>query len=312
MTIITILLLATSAFAAEISEADVKTFLNEWLAAQNTGSYSSYANMYAGSFIGIRRSGSSTYNLNRETWLKDRKKMFKKKMVVETAKPEIKLTGATAVVKFEQIWESGTYKDKGDKLLNLALENGKLKITKEEMLFSKVISGTKSEVGSFHSVFTSLKNKDCKKIRSDSMISALGSDAVVECPAPKGWRLFVEYDHEEARSWIRLSFGGVVWSTLEQVWNNEKYEFGHFPNVNSPHAEWRISKTGEPSALIFRVNAQNPKNSSLSLTRLFVVSLTNNKPCFCGMAKTNEDARELADNATNCTQMLNKSTLPKQ
>ncbi|RII29601.1 MAG: nuclear transport factor 2 family protein [Geobacter sp.] len=312
MTLITILFLATSAFAAEISEADVKTFLNEWLAAQNTGSYSNYAAIYADNFTGIRRTGTSTYNLNRENWLKDRKKMFKKKMVVEATDPEIKLAGTTASVKFEQTWASGTYKDKGDKLLNLALENGKLKITREEMLFSKVISEIKSEVGSFHSVFTSLKNKDCKKIQSDSMISALGSDAVVECPAPNGWRLFVEYDHEEARSWIRLSFGGVIWSTLEQVWNDDKYEFGHFPNVNSPKAEWRISTTGEPSALIFRVNAQNPENSSLRLTRLFVVSLTNHKPRFCGMAKTNEDARELADNATNCTPMLNKITLPKQ
>ena len=142
------------------------------------------------------------------------------------------------------------------------------------------------------------------------MILSLGSDSVVECPAPREWRLFVEYDQEEARSWILLSFGQSVWSTVSQVWGDEKYEFGHFPNVNSPQAEWRISKTGEPSALIFRVNAQNPENPSSNLTRLFVISLKKNMPSFCGITKTNEEAREMGDKAINCSPMLNKKTLP--
>ena len=139
------LFFATSAFAGEISESQVKGFLYEWLEVQNTGSYSKYAAMYSKSFIGIRRSGSSTVNLNHDAWLKDRKKMFKNKMVVEANNTIMMLAESSATVKFEQIWKSGRYKDKGDKLLNVAIENGKLKITREEMLFSKSVTDQNEE-----------------------------------------------------------------------------------------------------------------------------------------------------------------------
>ena len=112
ITFISILFLATTSFAAEISESDVKIFLNDWLAAQNKGSYSDYAAMYSKSFVGIRRSGKSTRKFDYDAWLKDRKNMFKKKMLVAASSPEIKISETTASVKFEQIWESGTYKDK--------------------------------------------------------------------------------------------------------------------------------------------------------------------------------------------------------
>jgi hypothetical protein len=311
MTLIAILVFATSSFAGEISKSQVRAFLYEWLDAQNTGSYSNYAAMYSNSFIGIRRSGSSTTNLNHDAWLKDRKNMFNKKMVVEAKNPEIKLSGTTASVKFEQIWESGTYKDKGDKLLNLALESGKLKITREEMLFSKVVIDTNGEHTNIKSKFTSTKDKDCKKMQSYNMITFFGSDTVIECPAPKGWRLFKEYDREGIRSWIRLSIDGSIWTTIDQVWSDEKYEFGYFPNVDSSQVEWRITDLGKPLALIFRVNAQNPENASSNLARLFVISLANNIPRFCGMVKTNEEARAIADKAIMCSTALEKKTLPK-
>lgn len=143
------------------------------------------------------------------------------------------------------------------------------------------------------------------------MILLLGSDSVLECPAPKGWRLFKEYDQEEIRSWIRLSYKDTIWTTINQVWGDEKYEFGHFPNVDSQSVEWRVRKTGEPNALIFRVNAQEPIKSSDIITRLFVISLTNNVPRFCGMAKTNEEARKIAEESTPCTTILGKRTSPK-
>jgi hypothetical protein len=310
-TLIIFLLLSSSSFAAEISEKEVKSFLNDWLATQNTGSYSNYSAMYSERFTGIRRSGSHTYNLNRDAWLEDRKLMFKKKMTVNTKNPEIKLSGTTASVKFEQIWESGSYKDKGDKLLNLIIENGKIKIAREELLSSKTVENKITKHESLVSKFTSIKDNDCKKLKSHSMILLFGSDSVVECYAPKGWRLYIEYDREEIRSWIRLSHQDSIWTTINQVWGDEKYEFGHFPNVNSQLVEWRVTKTGEPNALIFRVNAQNPSKSTSILTRLFVISLRNRVPRFCGMVKTNKEAREIADKTTTCTTILEKRSFPK-
>lgn len=47
--------------------------------------------------------------------------MFNKRMVVEANNTEIRLTGTTASVNFEQTWGSGTYRDEGDKLLNLTI-----------------------------------------------------------------------------------------------------------------------------------------------------------------------------------------------
>lgn len=65
----------TPTFAADISEADVKAFLENWLSAQNRGAFADYADLYAGRFLGIKRSGERTHimvlgvaspNLNRK------------------------------------------------------------------------------------------------------------------------------------------------------------------------------------------------------------------------------------------------------
>ncbi len=309
--ILAILFFATSSFAGDINETEVKGFLKKWLTAQNSGSYSNYAVMYSNSFSGIKRSGSSTSILNHDAWLKDRKKMFNKHMIVEAINPKINLSGSTATVIFEQTWESGTYKDKGNKVLNLAFENGTLKIIREEMLFSKTNKNINAKHECINSKFTSIKSKDCKKIESHNMILMFGNDSVFECPAPKDWRLFKEYDREEVRSWISLSNGGSVWTTIDQVWGDEKYEFGNFPNIDSSQVEWRTTEGGEPIALIFRVNAQNPEKSSSNLSRLFVISLSNNNPRMCGMVNTNEEARSMADNETTCITSLKKVTSSK-
>jgi hypothetical protein len=312
ITLISILIFAASSFAAEISKKEIISFLDKWLAAQNTGSYSSYSVMYSERFTGIRQSGSHIYKLNHDVWLEDRKRMFKKKMTVKANNPEIMLSNTTASIKFEQILKSGTYRDNGDKILDLIIENGKLKIIREELLASQTASNPRIKQEKYISKYTSIKDKDCIKIKSHNMILLLGSDSVLECPAPNGWRLFKEYDQEEIRSWIRLSYKDTFWTTINQVWGEEKYEFGHFPNVDSQSVEWRISKSGEPNALIFRVNAQNPKKSSDILTRFFVISLTNNVPRFCGMFKTNEEARKIAEESTPCTTMLERRTLLKR
>lgn len=325
ITLITILFLATSSFAAEIREADVKAFLDSWLSVQNTGSYSNYAAMYADTFAGIRRTGSSTHNLNRDAWLKDRKKMFKKKMVVEANNPEIKLAGTTATVKFEQIWASDTYKDKGDKLLDLTFENGKLKIIREEMLFSKVnteANTKQSKVTTYNSTgdanvipttskYTSIQKKDCSEVVQDILMNFMNAESAFNCPAPKGWRLFKVYERDEERSWLNIGKSRAVWTTIEQVVTDDpRYKIGYFPNIDSAqNVEWRM-QNNVPVALIFRVAATDPNPSpgklATSISCLHILSLKGNEPRFCGIAKTNEEAREIADKSANCSDKLLK------
>lgn len=108
-----------------------------------------------------------------------------------------------------------------------------------------------------------------------------------------------------------MSYDKEIWSTVNQVWGDEKYKFGHFPNINDEHAEWRISKSGEPKALIFRIYAQDPDKASTKLSRLFVIGLANHIPRFCGIAKTNEEAIKIADDARACVIILQKEYIPE-
>lgn len=320
ITIITFVLFAASSFAAEISEADVKAFLDKWVTAQNNGAYLEYADMYSNKFVGIRRSGKNKRNLDHDAWLKDRKKMFKNKMIVEMEKIEISLANSTASIRLEQSWESDTYKDKGVKVLNMAFEYGKIKIIREELLFSNVVS-TKKKMNSTSvlsngsedttSQFTSIENKDCHKADTHLLMHFKGAESALECPAPKGWRLFKVYDRDAERSWLNIANKHGAWSTAEQVRLNDKYFFGYFPNIdNGLNIEWKMTKNNIPTALIFRVAATDPNPDSAKigswLTRLYVISLIGNEPKFCGVAKTNEDAIEIATKASNCTEPLLK------
>lgn len=141
MVLLGVIFWAAPLLAADISEADVNTFFNNWLVAQNTGDYNRYAAMYATRFKGIKRAGERTYLYNHDTWLKDRERMFRNKMSVSAASVRVTVFEHGAKVEFRQTWESGRYKDKGDKELYLRKENGRLRITMEEMLASKVLAG---------------------------------------------------------------------------------------------------------------------------------------------------------------------------
>ena len=316
------LVLATASHAAEITETEVVSFIQSWFGAQNTGSFSDYANMYSKKFVGIRRSGATTKKLVRDAWLKERNRMFRQKMLVSGGVLKIKVSGTTASVRFEQIWESYTYKDKGVKLVNLALENGKLKIIREELLSSKVTAGSKEEVlksnkdtagtmtgDDFQSKYTSILDKDCSKAPLRLLMKFADAESAYECPAIKGWRLFKVYDRDSERSWLNIANRFAVWSTAEQVRINPKYFFGYFPNIDYfPRVEWRLSKDKVPAALIFRVAVTDPNPTTIKvdswLSRLYIISLKGNEPRFCGIATSNEEAREIADKASNCTELL--------
>ena len=110
-----------------------------WLGAQNEGSYEAYSASYASRFFGIKRSGPRVYQYDREGWLVDRKRMFRKAVTVEADEVAIATSRSTAQLRFIQTWSSGTYSDVGPKQLVFVKEGDELRITREEMLSSKVL-----------------------------------------------------------------------------------------------------------------------------------------------------------------------------
>src|SRR5262245_24156399 len=64
-------------------KAAVDTFLAAWVKTQTDGDFAAYSALYADRFRGIRRSGPRTVKLDRAGWMKDRERMFKKKMLVK-------------------------------------------------------------------------------------------------------------------------------------------------------------------------------------------------------------------------------------
>ena len=83
---------------------------------------------------------------------------------------------------------------------------------------------------------------------------------------------------------------------MNQVFNAD---LGHFPALREGVAEWRVTKSGEPKALIFRVDAQDPDIAEKKHSRLYVISFDNGIPKYCGKVKTNEEAVKMADKG-NC------------
>lgn len=164
---------------------------------------------------------------------------------------------------------------------------------------------------SLESLYTSIKSSACSKPPPSIVIAydARGLSAQ-ECPAPKGWRLFAVSSDE--RSWLEIARDHSLWTTEEEV--VYRNEFGHFPNLGAERVEWRMKKSGTVTALIFRISAQDPNRpasgpGAMNLSRLFVINLASDVPRFCGTAKTNQEARAIADNATTCTTALQEQPL---
>ena len=152
---------------------------------------------------------------------------------------------------------------------------------------------------SLTSVYTSTKSKDCKRPTGIyKKLYPINDDygyGAEECPGYKKMKVFAVYD--DSRVWIDISDGVNTWSTMDQVFNAD---FGHFPALREGVAEWRVTKSGEAKALIFRVDAEDPDVMEKVHSRLYVISFDNGVPKYCGNVKTNEEAVKMADKG-NCT-----------
>ena len=121
-----------------VDEAAARALLDRWLAAQNQGDFAAYQACYATRVDGIKRVGTRSARFNRAGWLADRKRMFKRKMVVAVSELELATTSTTARARFIQKWTSGKYEDVGAKEILLVREGGELRIAHEEMLESTI------------------------------------------------------------------------------------------------------------------------------------------------------------------------------
>ena len=130
---------------------------------------------------------------------------------------------------------------------------------------------------SLSSVYTSTKSKDCKRpagiYKKLYPIDDEYGYGAEECPDYKNIKVFAVYD--DSRVWIDLSDGVNTWSTMKEVYNAN---FGHFPALREGVAEWRVTKSGEAKALIFRVDAQDPDIIGKTHSRLFVISFDKGVP----------------------------------
>ena len=112
-------------------------WLQEWVATQNEGDYAAYSGLYGEKLAGVRRSGHDVKEFDREGWLEDRRRMFKKPMAVHASDIATFSHDHTTAIVFIQHWQSGKYADWGPKLLLVDSSGDTPLIVFEEMLWSK-------------------------------------------------------------------------------------------------------------------------------------------------------------------------------
>jgi len=122
-----------------IAQADAQALLDKWVAAQNTGNFAAYGELYAVDFFGTKRSGKRFEQFAREGWLADRAPKFAHPLKLVATEVAITTTADLATIRFVQDWSSASFRDIGSKELTLRPVDGKLQITREEMLDSKVV-----------------------------------------------------------------------------------------------------------------------------------------------------------------------------
>src|SRR5688572_4042590 len=108
-------------------------------------------------------------------------------------------------------------------------------------------------------VSTSIKESDCRAAPADMArrfeTAGLG---VQQCDGVEGWEVLVV--SSDANSWIELQSPAASWSSEDSVvYQNQ---IGLFPNVDSESPlEWRLDQRRGPTAVLFRVAAQDPDDA---------------------------------------------------
>lgn len=122
-----------------LDQKEVAELVVRWKDAQNQGDFAAYQALYAKRMTGIKRVGARVFTFDREGWMADRGRMFKKKMEVAADEVEVAPSGQSALVRLEQTFKQGSFQDVGPKELVVVREEGGLRIAREEMLASTLV-----------------------------------------------------------------------------------------------------------------------------------------------------------------------------
>jgi hypothetical protein len=157
----------------KVSDDEARQFVEKWLATQNEGRFADYSRLYAPQFHGVRRSGDRTVELDRDGWLADRARMFKKSMKVQASQLQVRPVDArSSQVSFAQEFASGGYHDRGPKLMRLRRAEGGLLIESEEMLSSETLRRDLPAVN-FPLVANGCPGEYCDCVASDRLKAAV-------------------------------------------------------------------------------------------------------------------------------------------
>ena len=142
------------------------------------------------------------------------------------------------------------------------------------------------------SVYTSTTKKGCKRPTGNfrKLYPYESENTALECPGYGNYTIFKVF--VSGREWMDISDGTNIWTTSSEI---TKGEFGFWPNIREGVAEWRITKSGEVKALIFRVDTQDINNTNKVQSRLYVIGFDKGTPKYCGVVRTNEEAVKIAD-----------------
>ena len=151
------------------------------------------------------------------------------------------------------------------------------------------------------SVYTSIKDRECKRPSGSfrKIYPYEEDNTAVECSGQKNYRIFKVF--QSGREWLDISDGKNLWTTSKEVMGGN---FGTWPHIREGVAEWRVTKSGEVKALIFRIDALEDELNGKIQSRLYVIGLDSETPALCGIVKTNKEAAALADKG-RCTKKLN-------
>jgi ketosteroid isomerase-like protein len=127
-----------------MAPAPVWELAERWIEAQNSGNFDAYRDCYGDDFTGVRRSGAAKRDMNHDEWMEDRKRMFAHPMKVSLSFPVARAAKSVVNLRATQVWESGSYKDRGLKVMQLGLVAGQWKIVREELLESDRVPVTPS------------------------------------------------------------------------------------------------------------------------------------------------------------------------
>jgi ketosteroid isomerase-like protein len=119
-------------------ETEIRKFLWGWVAAQNNGDFARYRAQYAPEFEGVVRVGKHARKVKAAAWMKEQQRLFAKVQTVATRDEKVQATGDHGEIRFWRTVDSGTYHEESERLLVLERGADGWRITREEMLSSKV------------------------------------------------------------------------------------------------------------------------------------------------------------------------------